>query len=900
VRPRGSVAGRAAQTFTAQITGHIADESGGMLPGVTVTATNEETGIQRSVTSAVTGVYLLTNLDPGRYTITAELAGFAGLKQTGLVLSVNQGVRLDLAMKVATLQESVIVTTEAPLVSTTKSEIGMTVSPKQINDLPLNGRNFMELALLVPGVKVPLERTSTDVSFGGSSGRSTYVQVDGADNNDDTVGGGETSFSMESIREFQVVTNRFSAEFGRTSAGVVNIVTRSGTNDLRGGGFGFFRDDSLKASNFFTGNKEPFSRNQYGGMMGGPILKNRTHYFVSLERQADAETAVPNTGFAYLDTPVDVTNKVGLGFAKVDHQLAEHHRLFASYAGTYTESFNQSIGGSATTEYGTQRIRKTHSGTLGYTWVISNRAVNDFRFLYRNHDTQASANVNKPALLFPSAMLGTRTNYPQNRTEERLQFRNDFSYFVPDWQGTHNFKVGVDLGRVDYTVFFANTTRGAFTFTQNPADFRDPSTYPAPTRYQQGLGRFDTADHTSTFNVYVQDDWQPSKKITLNLGVRYEVELGAANNNFQTSRTDLVQPKKTDVNNIGPRFGVTYDVTGSGTTILRGGSGVFYDQFILNMSFNEKLFNGETFVIADIRPAAGQPISLTDPLGGRTFEDFLRTAGASAVQILDPNLSVPYTFQSSIGVQRRIGSAVGVSIDYVRVDGRDEILRRDANLDPNCFNLTAGCRRPDARFSTITRSESVGTSVYNGLHTGLTYRHPRFAAQLAYTLSKAMNYGDDPAFGSSRSDQFNLAPDWGPSSNDRRHTLVVNGSMNLPYDVQLSGIVNTGSGYVILGTRVSEDLNGDGIFTDRPAGIGRNSFRSDPTIKTDLRVTKTVKINRMNLQGIVEVFNVFNRRNYDPSAYGNRIGTSTFLQPGSSTTPYFQPRELQLAFRINF
>jgi len=803
-------------------------------------------------------------------------------------------------MSVAALKEDVVVTGEVPLVSTTKSEIGLTVTPKQISELPLNGRNFMELALLAPGVKVPLERTSTDVSFGGSSGRSTYVQVDGADNNDDTVGGGETSFSMESIREFQVVTNRFSAEFGRTSAGVVNIVTRSGTNDLRGGTFGFFRDDVLKASNWFTGRKEPFSRKQYGGMIGGPILKSRTHYFVNVERQADAETAVPNTGFSYLDTPVDATNDVLLAFTKIDHQLAEDHRLFASYAATYSEVANQNIGGSATVEYGTHRIRKTHAATLGETWVISNRAVNDFRFLYRNHDTQASANVNKPALLFPSAMLGTRTNYPQNRTEERLQFRDDFSYFVPDWKGTHSFKAGVDLARVDYTVFFANTTRGAFTFTQNPRDFRDPSTYPAPTRYQQGLGRFDPSDHTSTFNVYLQDDWQPTKRMTMNLGLRYEVELGAANNNFKTERSDLVQPKKTDVNNVGPRVGVTYDVTGAGNTVVRGGFGVFYDQFILNMSFNEKLFNGETFVIADIRPTAGQPISLTDPLGGRTFEDFLRTAGASAVQILDPNLSVPYTFQTSIGIQRRLGSAIGVTADYVRVDGRDEILRRDANLDPNCFNLNAGCRRPDARFSTITRSESIGSSVYNGLHTSVTYRGGRVATQVAYTLSKALNYGDDPAFGSPRSNQFDLVPDWGPSANDRRHTIVVNGSVLLPYGLQVSGIVNGGSGYVILGTRVSEDLNGDGIFNDRPAGVGRNSFRSDPTVKTDVRVTKTVKLARLNLQGITEVFNVFNRRNYDPSAYGNRIGTSTFLRPGSSTTPYFQPRELQLAFRINF
>jgi len=890
----------AAQSFTAQVSGHATDESGGVLPGVTITAINEETGAQRSVTTAETGAYQLTGLEPGRYTFTAELQGFATLKQTGVTLSVSQAARLDLPMKVAGLEEAVTVTADTPLISTTKSEIGLTVTPKQIDELPLNGRNFLELALLAPGVKVPLERSQTDISFGGSSGRSTYVQVDGADNNDDTVGGSETGFSMESIREFQVVTNRFSAEFGRTSAGVVNIVTRSGTNNLRGGAFGFFRDDALKAANWFTGAKEPFSRKQYGGTVGGPILENRTHYFVNLEQQADAETAVPNTGLSYLDTPADAANDVTLGFAKIDHQLAEGHRLFTSYAVTYSETTNQNIGGSATLEYGTNRIRKTHAATIGETWVVSDRAVNDFRFLYRDHDTQASANVNKPALLFPSAMLGTRTNYPQNRAEQRLQLRDDFSYFVPDWKGTHSLKVGVDFSRVDYVVFFANTTRGAFTFTQNPSDFLNPATYPAPARYQQGLGRFDTSDDTHTFNVYVQDDWQPSKRVTLNLGVRYEVEFGAANNDFATSRSDLVEPKKTDVNNVAPRLGVTYDVSGQGTTIVRGGFGVFYDQFLLNMAFNEKLFNGETFVIADIRPSAAQSISLTDPLGGRTFEDFLRTAGATAVQTIDPNLTVPYTYQSSVGFQQRIGTAMGVSVDYVRIDGRNDILRRDANLDPNCFNLLAGCTRPNPRYTTNTRSESIGSSVYNGLHTSVTYRKDRVSAQAAYTLSKAMNYGDDPAFGSGRSNQFDLGPDWGPAANDRRHTLVVNGSVNLPYNAQISGIVNGGTGFVILGTRVSEDLNGDGVFADRPAGVSRNSFRSDPTVKVDLRLTKTLRFGRLNAQGIAEVFNVFNRKNYDPTAYGNRIGTATFLRPGSSTATYFQPREVQLAFRVNF
>jgi hypothetical protein len=889
-----------AQTFTAQVSGQVTDESGAVLPGAMVTAINEETGIQRSVTTADTGGYQVTSLEPGRYTVTVELQGFATLRQTGLTLSVNQSVRLDLSMKVGGLQEDVVVVADIPLVSTTKSEIGMTVTPKQIEELPLNGRNFMELALLAPGVKVPLERAQTDISFGGSSGRSTYVQVDGADNNDDSVGGGETGFSMESIREFQVVTNRFSAEFGRSSAGVVNIVTRSGTNGVRGSTFGFFRDDALKAENWFTGEKEPFSRKQYGAVVGGPILRDRTHYFVTLEQQADDETAVANTGVSYLDVPVDSTNDVTLGFVKIDHQLAQAHRLFASYAGNYSETLNQNIGGSATWEYGTQRIRKTHAATIGETWVVSDRFVNDFRFLYRNHDTQASANVNKPALLFPSAQLGTRTNYPQNRAEERLQFRNDVTYFVPNWKGTHSLKAGVDFSRVDYQVLFANTTRGAFTFTQNPANFLDSSTYPAPARYQQGLGRFDTSDHTHSFNVYLQDDWRPVDQLTLNLGVRYEVEFGAANNNFQTQQSDLVTPKETDVNNIGPRLGVTYDVSGAGTTVIRGGFGVFYDQFILNMSFNEKLFNGETFVIADIRPQAGLPISLTDPLGGRTFEDFLQASGATAVQVLDPRLSVPYSYQSSIGFQQRLGPSLGLSVDYVRVDGRDEILRRDANLDPTCFNLLAGCRRPNPRYSTITRSESVGTSVYNGLHTSLTYRRARLTAQAAYTLSKAMNHGDDPAFGSVRSDQFDVSADHGPAANDRRHTIVVNGSVALPFDFQLSGIVNGGSGFVILGTRVSDDLNGDGTFNDRPPGVGRNSYRSDPTLKVDVRLTKSVRLGRFDLQGIAEVFNLFNRENYDPSAYGNRIGTPTFLQPGSSTTSYFQPREVQLAFRVMF
>ena len=270
------------------------------------------------------------------------------------------------------------------------------------------------------------------------------------------------------------------------------------------------------------------------------------------------------------------------------------------------------------------------------------------------------------------------------------------------------------------------------------------------------------------------------------------------------------------------------------------------------------------------------------------------------MQILDPNLSVPYTYQTSIGIQKRLGASIGVSADYVHVDGHDDILRRDANLNPNCFNLNAGCRRPDPRFSTITRSESVGSSLYNGLHTNLTYRHQTVTAQVSYTLSKGTNHGDDPAFGSQRSNQFDVGADYGPAANDQRHTLVVNGSYALPWAIQLSGIVNAGSGYVILGTRVSEDLNGDGIFNDRPAGVGRNSFRAKAAVKTDLRLTKTVKLGGVDLQGIAEVFNVFNRRNYDPGAYGNRIGTATFLQPGSSTTAFFQPREMQLAFRINF
>jgi len=889
----------AAQTFTAQVSGRVLDDTGAVLPGVSVTAANEETGARRTATTDGEGTYVLASLTPGRYTITAELQGLATMTRNGVVLTVNQGARFDIQMKIAGVTETVEVTMEAPLVETTKSEVGLTVTPRQVENLPLNGRNFLELALLAPGVKVPLERTSTDVSFGAGSGRSSYIQVDGADNNDDTVGGAESTFSMDSIREFQVVTNRFSAEFGRSSSGVVNIVTKSGTNALHGGGFGYFRDDALKAKNWFTGRTEPFSRKQFGGSIGGPILKNRTHFFGTVERQANAETAVPNTGSSQLDKPLDVANNVTIGFIKVDHQVTDGHHIFGSYSATLSDARNSDIGGSATFEYGTIRRRQTHSATLGLTSVFSQRAVNDIRVLYRNHDTAGDPNVSKVGLLFPSANLGTRSNYPQKRGEQRVQFRDDFGYF-PKWHGQHALKVGLDVSQISYSVLLANATYGQFTFTSNPTDFLNPATYPPPSRYQQGLGRSDTSGTTHSYNVYAQDDWQVAQRLTLNLGLRYEIEPGAANNDFETTRSDLVRKKKTDADNVSHRLGAVYDVFGNGHTVLRGGSGVFYDQFILNMSFNEKLFNGEAFVLADIRPQAGAPISLTDPLSGRGFEDFLRTASATSVQRLDPKIEVPYAYQSSIGIQQRLGVAAAVSIDYVRINGHNEIVQRDSNLDPQCSNVRAGCKRPNPRFGAVLESASIGESVYNGLHTSLTIRFRRHTLQTSYTLSKGMNEVDDPARGSALSNQFDPHADWGPSANDRRHTLVMNGSYELPYGFQVSGIFNGGSSFVILGTRVSEDLNGDGVVNDRPAGIGRNSYRSDPTAKFDMRLTKVFQVGRARITGIAEVFNVSNRENHDPGAYGNRIGTATFLKPGTSTVTYFQAREAQLALRVAF
>ncbi|MBI2834426.1 MAG: carboxypeptidase regulatory-like domain-containing protein, partial [Acidobacteria bacterium] len=271
----------AAQVITAEIGGSVVDESGAVLPGATVTARNTETGLERSAVSDERGRYTLLALPPGAYAIRAELPGFATQAREGLTLSINQSLVLNFSLKVASVAETVTVTGEAPLVQTTRAELGRTIDTKAIDSLPLNGRDFAQLATLVPGVK---STGTADLNIGGQSTRNNVWSVDGVDNNEEVVGNRQSEFAQDAIREFQVLTNQFSAEFGRATGGVVNILTRSGTNDLHARGFYFIRDDSLDAKPAFAASQAPFRRQQFGATAGGPIVRDRAHYFGSIER----------------------------------------------------------------------------------------------------------------------------------------------------------------------------------------------------------------------------------------------------------------------------------------------------------------------------------------------------------------------------------------------------------------------------------------------------------------------------------------------------------------------------------------------------------------------------------------------------------------------------------------
>ncbi len=886
-----------AQLAQGELRGTIVDESGAVMPGVSLTATHVETGTFRTTSTAANGTYLMPAMPLGTYRLTAELPGFGTVVREGFRLGVGEAVTINLTMKVAVLQESVTVSGAAPIIDTKKSELTGHVDPEQVQALPLNGRNWLDLVSMVPGAR----GNPGDIRAGASGGDAARYQMDGLSVTGQGTGGETQSYSQEIIAEVEVLTNRYDAEYGRVTGAVVNAVTKAGSNRFHGSGYYYLRDDKLNTKDFVTGTVTPLHQPQDGFTFGGPVVHDRAFFFGSYEYQKAAITNRPTTGLSQFDVNVPAPQTRHLFSARVDDQLNSQHRLFARTNPFKETRLNEGISARTTATGGDNYYAYNQDAVVGETWVISNQLVNEVRtgVFYFSKSLEELAQI--PRYSFPSAIIGPASNNPQWWKERIYQLNDSMSYFVPGWHGDHKIKAGFQYQRSYYQGELPKKAYGQFNFAKDPTNFDDPSTYPAPTQYSTSLGDFSYNVVNPAYGAYVQDDWSIRPRLTLNLGLRYDLEPSVGNPGLEQQQ---VEPgtRQTEKKNLGPRAGFTHDVRGDGKSVVRGGIGRYFGNILLNIPMNEARNRNRQVQITVLNP------SLTDPLQGLNFEQLL--ARPRNLVIMANDYQAPVQDQASIGFAQQITSRHAFQLDIVHQVGRHIQMSRSINFFENTtlgvpINPTVA-GRPFPQFVNITRYESTGHSQYDGLQIGMTGRrgpNGRFDFQAGYTLSWTKGSTDANRFGAVNN-PFNVEDEYSDTVADQRHRLSLNATAYLPWGFNLSTIVFAGSPRPInISTNQDPFGSGAGRWLNSTGAVltknGERALYWDR--KVDLRLVKNIKMaGRATVQGMLDVFNVFNTANYNPSSYGAVFGTATYLKPGFSSSLFYQPRMAQIGVRITY
>jgi hypothetical protein len=926
----------AAQIVTAQesvnyasISGRVTDASEAVVEGAQVTARQTDTNLTSTASTDREGRFRFPYLRLGQYEIKVHHQGFSDLARS-LTLTVGSAFELPISLAVASTKTNVFVTEETTVLEAARSQIAGTVSQTEVRTLPLNGRNFLDLALLIPGVS-PTNTASNQlfaetsavpgqgISVGSQRNFSNNFIVDGLSANDDAAGLSGIFYGLDVVNEFQVVTSGGQAEFGRALGGYINVVTRSGTNTLHGALYGYLRNGRFNAANTLFNKVLPLTQAQYGASLSGPLMRDRTFYFANFERRdlnqsglitidparvtaINARLAAvgysgPRIFTGLYSNPVHNTNFL----AKVDHQFSQNDQFSIRYSLYDVHSMNsRGAGGTSAASASSALDNSDQTITASNIATLSARLVNETRMQFTRSNLSAppSDPIGPAVSISGVASFGTLSGSPAGRLNNLYEIADSLSY----QKGGHAIRAGADFLYNDDTITFPRSVRGSYSFS-SLANFLS-GTYNNP-GFTQTFNNSVVSQNNPNIGFYAQDEWKPNSRLTVNFGIRYDLQ--------------YLKTIATDTNNVSPRAGFAWSPFSSRSTVIRGSFGLFYDRVPLRALANALLSAGNTL---DVTKMSQISVSLSPTQAGApVFPNIL--SGLSLppgvlfnFSTMDQHVQNAYSEQGSVEIERQFGRRSTFSTGYEHLRGLHLSVSVNQNV-PNCVaaGTNNGCR-PNPNFGNDSQYSSLADSHYDGLHVSFVQRPVHWGSfRVSYTWSHALdNVGE--FFFSSPINNFNIWQDYGRSDDDQRHRLVFNGAVHssmeragtawqrLSHGFQLSGMLqyysglpfNIGTGQsTIQGTSARPTVNG--VFINRNAGSGFDFFN------VNARLSRTFSIGeRLRLEAIAEAFNLLNHVN--GVTLNGTFGTGAYPTNPSPTfkqiTAVADQRTLQFALRLAF
>ena len=911
----------------ASVSGRVTDPTGAVIEGATVTAWQTETNRVRCAMTGSDGRFRFSYLPVGPYEITIEHPGFAQALQK---LTLTVGAAFDLPVELQ-LQESttnVTVQDNQAALEAARHQIAGTIEQTEVRNLPLNGRNFLDLTLLVPGVS-PTNTASTQlfaetsavpgqgISVASQRNFSNSLVVDGLSANDDAAGLSGTFFGLDVVNELQVVTSGAQAEFGRALAGYVNVVTKSGTNALHGDLYSYFRNQRWNAANPLLHSTLPLTQAQYGASVGGPVIRDRTFYFANFEQRQLNQTGLitispgnvsavnagldaagyrgPRIATGLYPNPLHLSNFLG----KLDHEISNNDQFSARYS-LYNLDSENSRGGGALNAPSAAAGLNDFDQTLAISNIagISANTVNETRGQITLSNLEAPPNdpIGPAVSIAGVASFGTLSGSPTGRRNALYEVADNLSHR----KGAHALRTGADFLYNDLTITYPQSARGSYSFS-SLANFQR-GIY-NNSGFTQSFGNPVVGQTNPNVGFYVQDEWQALPRLTLNAGIRYDLQ--------------FLKTIATDRNNISPRLGFAWSPLASRRMVVRGSFGLFYNRVPLRALANALLSSGNTteptdstFITASLSPGqAGAP----------RFPAILPGLPSNALvnyTTMEQHLQNAYSEQGSFELERQLGERTVLSASYQHVRGRHLLISLNKNT-PICVSsgTNNGCR-PNPAYGNDRQYSSAADSQYDGVSISLRQRPgPWGSYRVSYTYSKAL---DDVGefFFSSPMDNFNIRQDWARSDDDQRHRIMLDGILHSPmgpaatawehlsHGFQLSGSltyysalpfnITTGAN-TVQGTSARPMLGG--VYIGRNVGSGFDFFN------VNARLSRTFPIGeRWHVTAIAEAFNALNHRN-------DLIPNGTFglgAYPSNPAPGFDQPsavadaRTFQLALRLSF